>query len=145
MPQPNTTDVAAIDALVAEMAEAWNRGDAKGFSARVADDCSFTNVFGMVFYGHAAFEQRHREFFETVARGTRTTMSVAKLRFVREDVAVADVHCSMSGAQRLPPGIQALQDGTVHSRLQLVLLCESGAWWITAFHNTAVTRLPTRA
>ena len=43
-----TKDSAAVDALVAAMTDAWNSGDAKAFSARFAEDGSFTNIFGMI-------------------------------------------------------------------------------------------------
>ncbi|HXX46134.1 MAG TPA: SgcJ/EcaC family oxidoreductase [Candidatus Acidoferrales bacterium] len=145
MPSEKSADIAAIEAIVSAQAEAWNRGDAKAFSARFAEDGSFTNVFGMTFYGHAAFEQRHREFFETVARGTRATMAIAKLRFVRDDVAIADVDCTTSGYAKLPPGVPANSESAVRSCLQLVFVRENGSWWITAFHNTAVTPLPARS
>jgi uncharacterized protein (TIGR02246 family) len=140
-----TANVAAIEAIVASQADAWNRGDAKAFSARFAADGSFVNVFGMSFYGHAAFEQRHAEIFQGFAKGTRATMSVQKLRFIRPDVAVADVLCESRGYAVLPPSVPGSAHGAVRSMLQLVLVRENSDWWITAFHNVAIAPLPPRA
>ena len=137
-------DIAVIETIVASQMDAWNRGDAKAFSAQFAADGSFTNVLGIVYYGHEAFEQRHAELFQTVFKSSKAKMSIRKLRFIRADVAVADVDCEVSGHATLPPGIPAAPDGTVRSRLQLVLVRENGDWGITAFHNVGVAPLPPR-
>jgi hypothetical protein len=62
-------------------------------------------------------------------------MSARTLRFVRPDVAVADIDMAYSGFQACPPGVERTPDGLVHSSLLMVLLKDDGAWWITAFHN----------
>ena len=48
---------AAIRAIVAEQAVAWNAGDGQAYARHLAPDASFTNIFGMVMYGASAFAQ----------------------------------------------------------------------------------------
>ncbi len=134
-------DTAAIEALVAAQADAWNHGNAKGFSVRFAEDGSFTDVIGMTYYGRDAFEQRHAEIFRTIYKGSSLKLSIQKLQFIRSDVAVVDVDAEMTGYAKLHPSIHA---GAIRSKLQLVLTKERSDWWISAYHNVAVTSPPPR-
>ena len=135
-------DEAAIGALLDSMTQAWNKGDAHAFAAKFAEDGSFTNVLGSVFYGHQAFEERHAQIFATIFKGSTTTLTIAKLRFVRPDVAVADLDAELRDFGPLPPIFKVGADKVAHSKLLLVLVKEQGSWWITAYHNVAVSPPP---
>ncbi|MBZ5650407.1 MAG: SgcJ/EcaC family oxidoreductase [Acidobacteriia bacterium] len=143
-PRDLSHETAAIQALVAWLSDAWNRGDAKAFSARFAADGSFTNVLGIVAYGREIFELRHAEIFSAIYKGSVLQQSIGKLRFIRPDVAVVDVDAAVSGYRRLPPGVQAGSDGVLRAKLQLVLTREDDGWWISAYHNVDVKPLPPR-
>ena len=41
----------AIQKIISEGTEAWNRGDATAYSQHFQEEGGFTNVLGMVFYG----------------------------------------------------------------------------------------------
>jgi len=142
--QSGLSDSRAIEALVAELTDAWNRGDARAFSARFAADGSFTNVLGIVAYGREIFELRHAEIFRTIYQGSVLQQSIGRLYFIRPDVAVVDVDAAVSGYLRLPPGVQAANDGALRAKLQLVVTREDSEWWIAAFHNVDVKLLPLR-
>ena len=142
--QSGLSDSRAIEALVAELTDAWNRGDARAFSARFAADGSFTNVLGIVAYGREIFELRHAEIFRTIYPGSVLQQSIGRLYFIRPDVAVVDVDAAVSGYLRLPPGVQAANDGALRAKLQLVVTREGSEWWIAAFHNVDVKPLPLR-
>lgn len=49
--QLGATDEAQIRAIVEEQVTAWNAGDAVAFSKSFAENGSFTNIRGTVFYG----------------------------------------------------------------------------------------------
>lgn len=125
-------DDGGIQVLVSNLASAWNRGDAGAFARSFRSDGTFTNVNGTTFEGHDAFEQRHREIFSGLLKGSTTTMNVRRARLIRADVAVVDVECSTT----VPSG-QSIQ-----SKLLLVLSMEQGEWTIAAFHNTGVQAAP---
>lgn len=135
-------DRAAIEALVAAESDAWDRGDAKAFAQRFTLDGSFTNVIGKVYYGRAAFEERHAEIFKTIYKGSRLKQSIGKLRFIRPDVAVVDINAELSGFVSAPAAVKTEADHVIRARLQLVLVKERGDWWITAYHNVAVAPSP---
>ncbi len=143
-PRDLSRDISDIEAFVAGLTDAWNRGDAKAFSARFAADGSFTNVLGIVAYGREIFELRHSEIFSTIYKGSVLRQSIGMVRFIRPDVAVVDVDAALTGYARLPPGVQAGSDGLLRAKLQLVLTREDDGWWIAAFHNVDVKSLPPR-
>ena len=135
----HAADDARIRAIVAEQVAAWNAGDAKTFSLRFAEDGSFTNIQGAVFYGHRAFEDRHVEIFRTFFKGTTLAMTPTQIRFVHPDVAIADIATVVSklGGQT-SRGVQARKDGTIHTRLQQVFVRQHGDWSIASYHNVDV-------
>ena len=137
-------DQAAIDAVVASLDVAWAKGDADAFAAQFASDGSFTNVLGMVHFGRDAFRNRHDAIFKTIFKGSTSQLAIAKLRFVRPDVAIADVDAEIRGSAALPPGMQAGADGVGRSKLLLVLVKDGGEWSISAYHNVALAQLPAK-
>jgi uncharacterized protein (TIGR02246 family) len=135
----HAADDARIRAIVAEQVAAWNAGDAKTFSLHFAEDGSFTNIQGAVFYGHRAFEDRHVEIFRTFFKGTKLAMTATQIRFVHSDVAIVDIATVVSDlGGRTSPGGQARADGTIHTRLQQVFLRQHGDWSIASYHNVDV-------
>ena len=136
---PPASDEALIRAIIAEQVTAWNAGDAKAFSASFADDGSFTNIRGTVFYGHRAFEDRHAEIFRGFFQGSKLAMSPTRIRFVRPDVAIVDVATELSQLRgRTPPGVKARPDGKIVTRLQEVFVQDGGRWRIASYHNVDV-------
>jgi uncharacterized protein (TIGR02246 family) len=121
-------DIKAIEALVHS-----NPSD------HVTEDVSFTNIFGTVRFGREEFIKRHLEIAQTFFKGTTAKSSITKLRFVRPDVAIADVAGELSGFQKVYPGLPVGKDGILRNKLLLVLVKENGVWWITEFHNVAQT------
>ena len=62
-------------------------------------------------------------------------MSIKTLRFVRSDVAIADIDAALVGCLDKPPGVNAGPDGVLHTCLLMVLLKQNDYWWIAAYHN----------
>lgn len=135
-------DEAAIRRIVDEEIAAWNAGDATAYSARFAPDGGFTNIFGMMLYGHEAFEARHRQIFSTFFKGTRRKMTVRRVRFVTPDVALVDVDTEVAGIRAMPPGVSLPADGILRTRLLQVFVKRRGAWWIEAYHNVDLKAAP---
>jgi uncharacterized protein (TIGR02246 family) len=138
----NKDDEAQIRAIVQQESDAWNSGDALAFGAHYAEDGSFTNVIGQQLYGRQAFIDQHARIFSTIYKGSHNSLVVGKIKFLRPDVAVVDIDGTLSGANRLPPGLKAQEDGALRVKLQEVMTKEKGSWWIAAFHNVAVYPLP---
>lgn len=140
----STADRAAIQSLIAAGQAAWNAHDAVAFSQKFASDGSFTNIIGETTYGHAPFEEDHKQIFATIYKASSLQWEITRIKFLRPDVAVVDVDSHLSGFTRLPPGIKAEPDGRFHCKIQMVLTKDKAEWWIAAFHNVGVLPLPPR-
>ena len=133
-----SSDEDRIRAITADQVAAWNAGDAEAFSASFAENGSFTNIRGSVFYGHQAFVDRHAEIFRTFFKGSKLAMKPTRIRFVRPDVAIVDLETEVSNLQSFPPGVRPGQDKRLRTRLQQVLVKERGDWRVESYHNVDV-------
>lgn len=140
--QAPSDDRTAIQAIVQSEEDAWNRGDAEAFAEHYAENGSFTNVIGQQLYGRKAFIAQHAGIFSTIYKGSHNTFSVAKLTFLRPDVAIVEIDGALTNANRLPPGLKAGDDGALHVKLLEVMTKEKSGWSIAVFHNVAVYPLP---
>jgi uncharacterized protein (TIGR02246 family) len=123
---------AAIRAIVADQAAAWNAGDATRFAARMAPDASFTNLSGVVMYGAPAFTSQQNEILSAV-KGATKVHTLRRIRFITPDVAIADIDNEVRGVKLIPGLVPP--DGVVRKSLMEVFALRNGQWWIVAFHN----------
>ena len=130
----------AIRDIVAAQAAAWDSGDGEAYSRHVAPNVSFTNIFGTVIYGTAAFVERHRQILATFYRGTTKRQVIRRIRFVTPDVAVVDVANEVHGVTAMPAGMDVPPDGVVRTELMQVFVSRNGKWTIEAYHNVPITR-----
>jgi uncharacterized protein (TIGR02246 family) len=112
----NASDNAAIEKIV--------HGNP---SDHFAEDGSFTNIFGTVRYGREAFKQRHIEITLTIFKDRSVKSCMAKLRFVRSDVAIANVSGEMTGLPRCPQVFRSDRTKSCDSNF-LVLVKDNGEW-----------------
>jgi uncharacterized protein (TIGR02246 family) len=140
-----TADESEIQRLIDELTDAWKRGDAEAYGARFLPDATFTNVNGEFYVGRGEFDRRHAEIFRGIFRDTALALTVNKLRFVRPDVAIADIDTEVSGSQLRPQGVAVGPDGALRSRLLMALVKEQDTWWIAAYHNVWLAAAGNRA
>ena len=129
---------APIRAIVAEQAAAWDAGDGAAYAKDLAPDASFTNLFGMVMYGAAAFAERHRQILATFYKGTIKYHAIRRIRFVTPDVAIVDIDNEVRGVKAMPAGIVVPSDGIVKTQLMEVFVRRGDRWWIEAYHNVDI-------
>jgi uncharacterized protein (TIGR02246 family) len=131
-------DQLTIRKIISEEVAAWNSSDAAAYSRHFAPKGTFTNIYGMVFEGHAAFEKRHAETFATFFRGSVRRETIRNIRFVTHEVAIVDVDTEVTGFGKIPPGVTIQSDGVLRTRLQQVFVKYDDEWWIEAYHNVDV-------
>src|SRR5215203_5298397 len=119
---------AAIRAIVADQVVAWNAADAQAYARHVAPDVSFTNLFGMVMYGRAAFVERHTAILATFYKGTTKHHAIRRVRFVTRDVAIVDIDNEVRGVKAMPAGIVVPPEGVVKTQLMEVFARRDGQW-----------------
>ena len=131
-------DETAIRTIVQDEASAWTHGDATAYSLHFADDGAFTNILGQFSTGHDVFLKHHEFLFQGPYRGTTLHHDIVSLKFPRPDVAVVEVLTSVTGFQKLAPGLATDAKGRLRTRLLQVLVKDKGQWKIITYHNVDV-------
>src|SRR5579863_6487230 len=131
-------DETAIRQIVQEEATAWTHGDATAYSVHFANDGAFTNILGEFSTGHDVFLKHHEFLFRGPYRGTTLHHDIVSLKFPRPDVAVVDVLTSVTGFQKLAPGLATDAKGRLRTRLLQVLVKDKGQWKIITDHEVDV-------
>ncbi|MGW4827901.1 SgcJ/EcaC family oxidoreductase [Amycolatopsis sp. SB7-3] len=121
-------------AVLGELADAWNEGDAAAYASHFTEDADYVTFFGMNMPGRAIIESAHRALFEGPLRGSKLVSGGGepKVRFVRPDVAIV----VSGGGSSLSGG--APEPGR-ESTLTYVLVEEPGGWRVASFQNTRVS------
>lgn len=138
----SAADDTAIRRIISNQEAAWNEGDGQEYARDVAADASFTNLFGMVFYGKPAFAARHQEILMSFYKGTRKKHVIRRIKFITSDVAIVDIDNELSGVKAMPPGIAVPADGILKTQLMEVLVRRAGSWAVEAYHNVDVKARP---
>jgi len=127
-------DEAAIRKVIVEMTDGFNSHDGKTAARMYVTDARLVTVRGDVMNGQAAIEKGLSGIFATRARNaTQRTLDVT-VRFIRPDVALANVTNELSGL--VAPDGRTLP---AHQELSLrVFVKDAGIWQVAAFHNTMV-------
>ena len=143
-------DRAVIRALVVDrMSEAWNTADADLWARTYLPDSEFMNIFGALYLDRRANRQRHADLFATVFQGSTLRQELRSLKFITDDVAIADLDQTLTDYKALPPwlktAITTSASGLIpplRTRMKHVLVRQSdNSWKIVATQNTAVTPL----
>jgi uncharacterized protein (TIGR02246 family) len=142
---PQAEDERALRALVARLEAAWNASDARAWSVNMAEDVYLTSALGDRYHGRDLLESGHRYVFDTIYKGSKITLSVEAIRFVRPDVALVHIHQRLMS--HLPPGAaastarQRLMSDEMHetqARGSLLVVKDDGTWQVLSFQNTTI-------
>lgn len=133
-----SSDASQIDAVVARLAEAWNRHDSEAYGAEFTSDSDFVNVLGAHFHGRQQIAEQHAFLFQSIMRDSRLHILQHSIRFVTDAVAVVHIKWEMEGHQP-PPGwnVAEVRQGV----LSLTVVREATDWKIAAAHNTDIVIL----
>ena len=136
----NTTARKEIDATLADMVAAWNRGDVRGYVWFWSEEGELVNVLGMHRSGReeilAELEFLHAGRF----RGTQIRDLGHSVRFLSDRIAIVHLPWEMSG-DRGQPGHEA--PGGIRRGIFTHVICRGPEGWrITASQNTDVVPIP---
>lgn len=123
----------AVRRVVADFAEAINRGDAKAFAALFAEDADFVVITGKYLKGRNEIVTYHARLFTDDFQGSHLDVTSVAVRFLRTDVAVARV-----GTKRTENGGKEMRT----SFPMFVLTKEGESWLIAAVQNTLTSGPP---
>jgi uncharacterized protein (TIGR02246 family) len=127
-----SSDQAAIEAIEAKQASAWNAHDAAAYADLFTPDGDVVNVIGWWWKGREEIRHKLTDAFKFVFKDSRLTITEVDVRKLSADVAVAHVRWAMTGALA-PPGEPAPPQAGI--QLQVLVRGEDG-WRIASFQNT---------
>ena len=130
-----TTPQQEITLIIDHQEQTWNQGDAAGYARDCNENMSFTNIVGKMFFGREVFEERHVFLFSGIFKGSVLSMSIQRIHFPMPGCAIADIACTLTGYQALPPGVVAQEDGALHTCLLEVLVQTQNGWRVATYHN----------
>jgi uncharacterized protein (TIGR02246 family) len=123
----------AVRKVVADFAEAINRGDAKAFAALFTDDADFVVITGKYLKGRNEIVTYHSELFTGDFQRSHLDVTSVAIRFLCPDVAVARV-----ATKRTENGGKEMRT----SFPMFVLTKQSQSWLIAAAQNTLTSGSP---
>src|SRR5262245_13695082 len=123
-------DEAALRSLLAQMIEAWDRGDSAGLAAAFTEDGELVAGDGTLSSGRPEIERYFAGLLARMPKGTRFTASVTGVRLVARDVALVS-----SGGGFLMPGDTEVTPERRGIQF-LVAVREGGAWRAALLQRT---------
>lgn len=132
----SSADEGAIRALLAKLAESWDRSDAAAYGTGFTGDADYITFDGTHLKGREAVVRSHAdlfEFFNTVFGESRLLAESSSIRFLTPDVAL--VHAT--GAVLFPWQKEAAADRR-SINTSVVVRGPDGSWLVAAFQNTRV-------
>ncbi|MEH2145344.1 SgcJ/EcaC family oxidoreductase [Nostoc sp.] len=136
--ETSAKDEAAIKAVIAAFAEAWNTKDAEPLAKLFAEDADFVDVIGRWFKGRTEIKQAHAQAFASFLSDSQMTIIDTPIKFLTPDIAVLHTTWEIT-KQKSPDGVHRLQDTGV---LTAVTTRKENTWQIIAFHNTGTVPIP---
>jgi len=130
---------AEYDAVKAEMSDlqkAWNAGDIAALSAHMVDDVEVIDPVGNAIQGKKALDAHHTAMLKKHFAGSRATLTVRQLRFLRPRVCLCDVDVTITHYKSLPPGISVRSGQPLRMVTRYLLTKDSRDWTITAAQST---------
>ena len=119
-------DEAAIRALEAAYDRAWNAADLSGLTAPFTPDATIVDPFGGVSAGRAEIERLLAALLAGGGRGSTHASSIIGVRFVTDDVALADGEAVIEGLREAGGGVMPT---LVHRFTDVLVRCD-GSWRI---------------
>src|SRR4051794_12907304 len=82
------SDHAAIQAVLQQSQEAWNRGDGTAYAACFIDDATDITFVGTVYRSAAEIGRAHQALFDSFLKNTKLSLEILHIRRYGADTAV---------------------------------------------------------
>jgi len=128
----------AIQALLHQQTEAWNRNDAAAWTKDFVEDATFVNVRGDLVKGRAAIEKLHAFIFSGPYKESHCAVTIESIRYPAPNVAIVDTTSEVTNFKGLAPGVVATAPGLLRTRPKYILVERDHSWKIFAAQNTAI-------
>ncbi len=140
-PSSTRMDEVILTTMLADQATAWDRGDGTGWAMHFSPDADFINIRGDLFHGRLEIAQRHAALFAGPFKGTHVKVTVRKMTFLPEGIALVDTDQEVTGFHALVPGVAPTSDGLLLTRMSYIAYKDDEGWRFIRAQNTAVAPL----
>ena len=129
-----SADENAINKLVANFNDCFNRKDAHGCTMLYAEDGEFTSSRGdMHTQGRPELEKHYQQVFSTFLKNAHRTGTVRRIRFLTPAIASVDTEWELVGAAS--PSGTAPAPPVRRGLLTWIVTKQKGQWYIAIFHE----------
>lgn len=135
--QPTATDEKDIRSISGQIQDAWNKSDAKMMADLFLTDGDYVSSTGRSARGRAEVEKAFAQQYAGVYKGTKITMTVTTVHFVRRDVAIVDGAFEVTGMK--DPSGKVLP---ARSGLATTVVAKKGDRWYIAALRGMVPSVP---
>ncbi|PYI53745.1 SgcJ/EcaC family oxidoreductase [Paenibacillus flagellatus] len=135
----NQEERKAIQALMAALVDAWNKGDGAAYGECFTDDADYVTFSGQRMKGSKMIGDVHQRLFDGPLKGSvmvSSAVSDPQPRFVSPDVAIVHATGEVKLAE---PAHDPNDRGSINTN---VLVKRNGVWKLTAFHNCRIQEMP---
>ena len=138
--QDASDDEAAVKNIAGQWAKGWNAGDMTAIGDLYTDDSDYVDLFGASHKGRADIEATFGEINSAVYKGSKISIEMKAVHFVKPDLAVADSVWEVSDLPKAEgPAPPSKGQATLVAAKQA-----DGQWKIVA-HRTRVPQSPVPA
>ena len=135
-PDVAPSDVAAIRAVMARQADAWNRHDMDAYVAETTPDVEWVNVVGMHWRGRETVKRAHAALHRTMFAHSRLLPPRSvEMREIAPGVVLTVTTGGIEGVSRTPDGSAYPEDGNIMTE---VFVKTVDGWRIAHAHNTNI-------
>jgi len=122
-------DQAAVNKVISDFVEDWNRHDSKALADLHTEDANFVNIFGQWSKGRDNIEATLHKVHTTAFANSKMVMYVDQIKFPAPNVAVVNGTMELLN---VPP------EAAGRCHYIRVLVKTDGKWLISEFQNTAI-------
>ncbi len=135
--QTSAADEKDIRALSTQLQEAWNKADAKMLADLFLTDGDYVSSTGRTARGRAEVEKAFAQQWAGIYKGTKITVTITTVHFIRKDVAIADGAFDVTGMRDASGKSLGLRSG-----LATVVAAKKGDRWYVAALRGMVPSVP---
>jgi uncharacterized protein (TIGR02246 family) len=122
-------------AVIAQMQQSWNKGDAAAFAAVFGAEADFIDLMGGHSVGQQAIAASHKTLFAGAYKGSKVAYTVEKMKPLAPTVMVLFLRLQLT-LQREGKAVQ------MQARPTLTLRRGQAGWRISVYQGTRVTEAP---
>ncbi len=135
--QPTAADEKDIRSIGAQVQDAWNKADPKMMGDLFLTDGDYVSSTGRTARGRAEVEKAFAQQWASVYKGTKITVTVTTVQFVRRDVAVVDGAFEVTGMKDASGRTLSARSG-----LSTIVASKKGSRWYIAAMRGMVPSVP---